>query len=112
MRRIWTGDGFSVGGSGFGSRMMRSGMSGVWPRVLCWWRGLAVGRMPKVGESWMPRIDWRTVLGLGFRVPLACAPGGSAPPLMTVWVAAFQVIFHTDHAAGGAWLGNLTGPGN
>jgi hypothetical protein len=29
----------------------------------------------------MPRNDWRAVLGLFFRIPLACASGGSAPPL-------------------------------
>jgi hypothetical protein len=29
----------------------------------------------------MPREAGRTLLGLSFRVSLACAPGGSAPPL-------------------------------
>ena len=29
----------------------------------------------------MPRSDWRASLGLIFRDPLTCAPGGSAPPL-------------------------------
>jgi hypothetical protein len=32
-------------------------------------------------ESWMPwEAEWAR-LGLTFRIPLACAPGGSAPPL-------------------------------
>jgi hypothetical protein len=33
------------------------------------------------GESWMPREAGWTRLGLNFRDPLTCAPGGSAPPL-------------------------------
>jgi hypothetical protein len=36
--------------------------------------------MTKEGESWMPRRAGPATLGLTFRVPLACAPGGSAPP--------------------------------
>jgi hypothetical protein len=31
-------------------------------------------------ESWMPRNDCRAVLGRGFRIALACAPSGGAPP--------------------------------
>jgi hypothetical protein len=46
-----------------------------------WWRGLAAGRMTMGGESWMPREAGWARLGLNFRIPLACAPGGSAPPL-------------------------------
>jgi len=38
--------------------------------------------MTKGGESWMPRAG-TFPLGLIFRVPLACAPGGSALPLGT-----------------------------
>ena len=45
------------------------------------WRGLAAGRMPMDGESWVPREAGWTRLGLNFRDPLTCAPGGSAPPL-------------------------------
>jgi len=37
--------------------------------------------MSKRGESWMPRRAGQAQLGLIFRVPLACAPGGSALPL-------------------------------
>jgi hypothetical protein len=47
----------------------------------CGWRGLAAGRMPMDAESWMPREAGWTRLGLNFRDPLTCAPGGSAPPL-------------------------------
>ena len=45
------------------------------------WRGLAAGRMPMDGESWMPWEAGWTRLGLNFRDPLTCAPGGSALPL-------------------------------
>jgi hypothetical protein len=44
------------------------------------WRGLAAGRMPMDGESWMPREAGWAWLGLNCRDPLTCAPGGSAPP--------------------------------
>jgi hypothetical protein len=37
------------------------------------WRGLAAGRMPREAGG--------LGLGLNFRDPLTCAPGGSAPPL-------------------------------
>ena len=33
------------------------------------------------GVSWMPREAGWTRLGLNFRDPLTCAPGGSAPPV-------------------------------
>jgi DNA polymerase-3 subunit epsilon len=46
-----------------------------------WWRGLAAGRMTMWGESWKPWEAGWAGLGLIFRVSLACAPGGSAPPL-------------------------------
>jgi len=41
--------------------------------------------MSKRGESWMPRDAGLSTLGLIFRFPLACAPGGSAPPLEDWW---------------------------
>ena len=37
-------------------------------------------RRAKGGESWMPKIAGTSSLGHFFRVPLACCPGGAAPP--------------------------------
>lgn len=50
------------------------------PAPLRRWRGLAAGRITKREEDWMPRNAAKSELGLFFHVPLACAPGSSAPP--------------------------------
>jgi hypothetical protein len=52
----------------------------VWGRYQERWRGLDAGRMTMCGESRMPRKAGPSFLGRAFRDPLACAPGGSAPP--------------------------------
>ncbi len=57
-------------------------------------RGIDAGHMAKGGESWRLRMDWRALLGLFFRGPLACAPSGSAT-FLDEWVLPLFVRYLT-----------------